>query len=156
MIKVAVIGAGSVLSTRQLTRDILTVPELQDTIFSFTDISERNLDMVTELVRRDIRENKVVAQVNATTDRRAALADANYVGKKSIPQIRELLKRTRSGSPFQAGPLHRPRASAPRKSRCRKSLRASFASKRGVSTSAWVPLPSRPFASAGDSPHGKA
>ena len=55
MIKVAVIGAGSVLFTRQLMRDILTIPDLQDTIFSFTDIKEDNLDMVAELTRRDIR-----------------------------------------------------------------------------------------------------
>ncbi|HUT24850.1 MAG TPA: alpha-glucosidase/alpha-galactosidase [Sumerlaeia bacterium] len=85
MIKVAMIGAGSIGFTRRLMRDILTVPELQDTVFSFTDISERNLKMVTQLARRDIRENarkaprQIRARVLATTDRREALRDADYV-----------------------------------------------------------------------------
>ncbi len=48
-IKIAMIGAGSIGFTRRLMRDILTVPELQDTEFAFTDISKENLDMVTQL-----------------------------------------------------------------------------------------------------------
>jgi alpha-galactosidase len=59
MIKVALIGAGSIVFTRKLARDILTVPELRDTVLSLTDISKRNLDMIARLVRRDIRGNKV-------------------------------------------------------------------------------------------------
>lgn len=78
-IKVAVIGAGSVGFTRGICRDILTVPELQDTEFSFTDINEHNLDMITQLMRRDIEHNKVPATVFATTDRKAALEGADYV-----------------------------------------------------------------------------
>jgi len=78
-IKVAFIGAGSISFTRGLFRDILTVPELQDTEFAFTDISEHNLDMVTQLCQKDIRDNNFAATITATTDRRAALADANYV-----------------------------------------------------------------------------
>ena len=65
MIKVAMIGAGSIGFTRRLMRDILTVPELRDTVFSFTDIDEQNLRMVAQLVRRDIRQNKVKAKVHA-------------------------------------------------------------------------------------------
>ena len=53
-IKIAMIGAGSIGFTRRLMRDILAVPELADTVFSFMDISERNLDMVTQLCRRDM------------------------------------------------------------------------------------------------------
>ena len=79
MIKVAMIGAGSIGFTRRLMRDILTVPELQDTRFAFTDINKRNLDMVAKLARRDIRENKVKAKITAATDRREALRDADYV-----------------------------------------------------------------------------
>ena len=67
MIKVALIGAGSIVFTRKLVRDILTVPELRDTVFSLTDISKRNLDMIARLVRRDIRANNVKARVTATT-----------------------------------------------------------------------------------------
>ena len=78
-IKVAVIGAGAVGFTRGICRDILTVPELQDTEFAFTDISEHNLDMVGQLMRKDIAANGVPATVETTTERRRALEGADYV-----------------------------------------------------------------------------
>jgi len=78
-IKVAFIGAGSVGFTRKLVRDILTVPELQDTHFAMTDISKRNLDMVAQLCQKDVRANNLPAKVTSTVDRRAAVADADYV-----------------------------------------------------------------------------
>ena len=78
-IKVAVIGAGSVGFTRGMVRDILCVPELQDTEFAFTDLNAHNLDMVYQLVTRDIASAGLPAKVSATTDRRTALADAKYV-----------------------------------------------------------------------------
>ena len=78
-IKIAMIGAGSIGFTRRLMRDILTVPELQDTTFAFTDISESNLDMVTQLCQRDIECSGVAATLVATLDRRAAVTDSNYV-----------------------------------------------------------------------------
>ena len=77
--KIAMIGAGSIGFTRRLVRDILAVPELADTTFAFTDISQRNLDMVAQLCQRDITANELPARVTATTDRRAAVADADYV-----------------------------------------------------------------------------
>jgi len=78
-IKIAMIGAGSIGFTRRLIQDILGVPELHDTVFALTDISGPNLDMVHQLCARDIRENKLAAQISATTDRRAAIADADFV-----------------------------------------------------------------------------
>ncbi len=78
-IKIAMIGAGSIGFTRRLMGDILAVPELADTTFAFTDISERNLEMVTQLCRRDIAANHLPATIEATTDRRAAIADSDYV-----------------------------------------------------------------------------
>ena len=78
-IKVAFIGAGSIGFTRRLLQDLLTVPELADTTFAFTDISQQNLDMVTQLCRRDIAHNRLPATIEATLDRRSAVADADYV-----------------------------------------------------------------------------
>jgi alpha-galactosidase len=78
-IKIAMIGAGSIGFTRRLMRDILSVPELQDTTFAFTDLSERNLGMVTQLCRRDIEANKLPATIEASTDRRRMIAGADYV-----------------------------------------------------------------------------
>ena len=77
--KIAFIGAGSVGFTRQLMRDLLAVPEFCSTQFGFTDISERNLDMVTQLCAKDIRNNQLPAHITATTNRREALRDADYV-----------------------------------------------------------------------------
>lgn len=78
-IKVAFIGAGSIGFTRGLFRDVLSVPEFSETQFAFTDINARNLDMVTQLCRKDIRDNKLGATIQATTNRRRALEGADYV-----------------------------------------------------------------------------
>jgi alpha-galactosidase len=78
-IKVAFIGAGSIGFTRGLFRDILAVPELTDTRFAFTDINPRNLDMVSKLCLKDIRENNLNATILSTPNRRKALEGADYV-----------------------------------------------------------------------------
>lgn len=78
-IKIAMIGAGSIGFTRKLMADVLTVPELADTRFALTDLSARNLEMVAQLCRRDVAGNGLPATVEATLDRRAAIADADYV-----------------------------------------------------------------------------
>ena len=78
-IKVAMIGAGSVGFTRGLMKDILTVPELADTEFAFTDLSKTNLEMVARLCKRDIKENKLPATVRTSTNRLAMLEGADYV-----------------------------------------------------------------------------
>lgn len=77
--KVAFVGAGSIGFTRGLLRDLLTVPEFHNIEIAFTDISQHNLDMVTQLCQRDITENGLSIQIQATTDRRIALQDAKYV-----------------------------------------------------------------------------
>ena len=78
-VKVAMIGAGSLTFSRRLTHDILAVPELRDTAFAYTDINERNLEVITQLARRDIEDNHLPAKVISTLDRREALEDADYV-----------------------------------------------------------------------------
>ncbi len=78
-LKIAVIGAGSVGFTRIIVRDLLAVPELADTHFVFTDINQHNLDMVKQLVERDIAGSGLPATVSSTQDRREAFKDANYV-----------------------------------------------------------------------------
>ncbi|XHR29039.1 MAG: alpha-glucosidase/alpha-galactosidase [Chthoniobacteraceae bacterium] len=78
-IKVTMIGAGSIGFTRILMQDLLAVPECADTTFALMDISELNLSMVAQLCERDIRENHLPAKIIATTDRREALKDADYV-----------------------------------------------------------------------------
>ena len=77
--KVAVIGAGSIGFTRSLIRDILCVPEFKDTHIAFTDINKKNLDMVTQLMLRDIKANNLPAKLESSTDRRRVLEGADYV-----------------------------------------------------------------------------
>jgi len=77
--KVAVIGAGSIGFTRGVVRDLLAVPEFADTEFALTDIDARHLDMIYQLLKRDIDASRLPARVVATQDRREALSRANYV-----------------------------------------------------------------------------
>ncbi|MCE9614513.1 MAG: alpha-glucosidase/alpha-galactosidase [Lentisphaerae bacterium] len=78
--KIAIVGAGSIGFTRGIVRDLMCVPELRDHIqFSFTDINARNLDMVYRLCKRDLESNGAKSTVSATTNRRKALTDADYV-----------------------------------------------------------------------------
>ncbi len=78
-IKVAMIGAGSIGFTRRLMHDLLAVPELADTSFALMDISQSNLDMVSQLCQRDIAANHLPAQIIATRDQREAISGADYV-----------------------------------------------------------------------------
>lgn len=78
-VKIAIIGAGSIGFTRGLMRDTLCVPELRDAEFRFTDINTRNLEMITQLARRDIKAGKLPARIVPTTNRRKAVEGADYV-----------------------------------------------------------------------------
>lgn len=79
MFKVAFIGAGSIGFTRTLLSDLLTVKEFGDIEIAFTDINERNLEMVTQLCQRDIDANGLNIKIQATLDRRDAFRDAKYI-----------------------------------------------------------------------------
>jgi len=79
MIKVAIIGAGSIGFTRCMFRDILSVPELQDTEFRFMDIDAKNLEITTALCRMDLEQSGMPAKIIATTNRRRALEGADYI-----------------------------------------------------------------------------
>jgi alpha-galactosidase len=79
MTKITFIGAGSVVFTRNLTSDILTVPALQDSVISLMDIDPMRLRLARDLVQRMIDERKLPARVEATLDRREAIQDADFV-----------------------------------------------------------------------------
>ena len=79
MIRVAMIGAGSVGFTRRLLMDILAVPEFADTEFRLMDISDENMEMAANLCRKMIEDNNLPAKVIGTTDRKEALRGADYV-----------------------------------------------------------------------------
>src|SRR3954470_20375189 len=75
MPKIAFIGAGSTVFTRNLVGDVLSVPELAgDTTFALMDIDEERL-RASERVTRGLGARNV----EATVDRREALDGADYV-----------------------------------------------------------------------------
>ena len=79
MARIVFIGAGSTVFARNLMGDILSFPELSSSTIVLHDINEERL-RTSEIVGHKIIETLgVSAKIEATTDRRAALAGANYV-----------------------------------------------------------------------------
>jgi alpha-galactosidase len=79
MVKIAFIGAGSLGFTRDLVRDVLTFPLLQDATLSLMDIDPERLEFARRSVQRIIDMGKYPARVSATLDRVEALRDADIV-----------------------------------------------------------------------------
>jgi len=79
MPKIALIGAGSVVFTRNLFTDILSFEALRETEFAFMDIDEERLDVSKQLADKLLEQENLPATVTATTDRREALDGADYV-----------------------------------------------------------------------------
>ena len=81
MKKIVIIGAGSFNFTRAISRDILTFPALADSKLVFVDIpeGEEYMRASEKIVEKTIQQGGYPATVEATFDRRAALADADAV-----------------------------------------------------------------------------
>ncbi len=79
MQKIAFIGAGSLGFTRDLVRDLLTFPLLQDATLALMDINPERLEFAHKSVQRIIEMGKYPAKVTATLDRVEALRDADAV-----------------------------------------------------------------------------
>ncbi len=77
--KIAIIGAGSLVFARTLFTDIMSVPEFHNIRVAFTDINADNLEKVRGLCQRDLDDNHIPIQIEATTDRREAFKDARYI-----------------------------------------------------------------------------
>jgi alpha-galactosidase len=79
MTKIAFIGAGSLEFTRDLARDILTFPLLQDATLWLMDINAERLEFARKSVQRIVDLGGYPAQVEATLDRAEALQGADAV-----------------------------------------------------------------------------
>ncbi len=79
MPKITFIGAGSVVFTRNLCNDILLTPALQGSTISLMDVDPTRLAQARDLVQALVNRRGLPARVEATTDRREALRDADYV-----------------------------------------------------------------------------
>jgi alpha-galactosidase len=79
MVKIAIIGAGSIVFCKTLMLDIFATPGLGELEFSLMAPSTRRTSYVAEYMDRVIAENGIAAKVAVTTDRREALRGAKYV-----------------------------------------------------------------------------
>ncbi|MGG1576253.1 alpha-glucosidase/alpha-galactosidase, partial [Fictibacillus sp. NRS-1165] len=77
--KVTIIGAGSVVFAKRLITDILSFPELRDTVFSLTDIHADRLQTAEKMTQSIIAQFGNNARVEAHIDRKQALVNADYV-----------------------------------------------------------------------------
>jgi len=77
--KITLIGAGSMVSTRNLCNDIMLTPALQESTIALMDIDPGRLAQARDLVQAIADRRGVKVRLEATTDRRDAVRDADYV-----------------------------------------------------------------------------
>jgi alpha-galactosidase len=79
MTKIVLIGAGSHVFARHLITDIVTYPDLRDCTISLMDIDPGHLKLTTTFAQRLVKQHGFSTNIESTTDRRRALAGADYV-----------------------------------------------------------------------------
>ena len=79
MIKVAMIGAGSVVFSKNLTGDILSYPEFKQATLTYMDIDPDRLEVGAALCRKVAGALGADPKIEATTDRREALRGTDFV-----------------------------------------------------------------------------
>jgi len=77
--RIAIIGAGSAVFTRNLCSDILLAESLHDSVIALMDVDGRRLEEAHRLVSGLIAARGLPARVEATLDRREAVEGAGYV-----------------------------------------------------------------------------
>ncbi|HJW11139.1 MAG TPA: alpha-glucosidase/alpha-galactosidase, partial [Albitalea sp.] len=78
-LKIALIGAGSIVFTRNLLGDILSYPELAGCELALHDIDEHRLSLAAQVARRMANGLGAEPKISATIDRRRALEGARFV-----------------------------------------------------------------------------
>lgn len=79
MLKVSLIGAGSIVFAKNLIYDILSFPELSDCTIALMDIDFERLDRTVKMTQKMIAQENLNVKIEATLERKEALRDANYV-----------------------------------------------------------------------------
>jgi alpha-galactosidase len=77
--KIAMIGAGSIVFCKTLMSDIMATPALADAEFALMSRTEPKLRRMEEFGKRMLRDNGLPGSVWATLDRREAIRDADFV-----------------------------------------------------------------------------
>lgn len=79
MSKISIIGAGSAVFSLGLVRDLCLTPNLSGSTVNLMDVNEGRLAAISALCRRYAAETGAKLTIEATTDRRESLRDANFV-----------------------------------------------------------------------------
>jgi alpha-galactosidase len=79
MPKIVLIGAGSHVFSRHLITDIVSYPDLRDCTISLMDVAQEPLDLITAFARKLVQQHGFNTKIESTTNRREALAGADYV-----------------------------------------------------------------------------
>lgn len=79
MVKISLIGAGSVVFSKQLMADILSFSELEDCSFCLMDIDPVRLSMIEKVARMFVAQRKSKVKIETTNNIRNAVKDASYV-----------------------------------------------------------------------------
>jgi alpha-galactosidase len=77
--KIAMIGAGSIVFAKTLLNDMLATPALSGATFALMSPTELKLRRIEAFANRMIIENGLDAKVYSTTDRKEAIRNADYV-----------------------------------------------------------------------------
>jgi alpha-galactosidase len=79
MIKVAMIGAGSVVFCKTLTGDLLSFPEFRNATFTYMDVNQERLDVGAALCRKIAKSMDAHPTIQTTRDRKEAIRDADFI-----------------------------------------------------------------------------
>jgi alpha-galactosidase len=77
--KIAMIGAGSVVFSKNLTGDILSYPEFRDATLTYMDIDSDRLEVGVNLCKKVAATLGASPRIEGTQDRRQAVKDADFV-----------------------------------------------------------------------------
>ena len=79
MAKIAMMGAGSFVFTRDILTDILSYPELTGSTITMMDIAEERLKLMADFAKRLVEQRSLKTKIEWTTDRHEALEGADFV-----------------------------------------------------------------------------
>lgn len=79
MPKITLIGAGSVVFTRELCNDILLTPALEGSTIALMDIDPQRLELARRTVEAIVDRRGLATKVTATVNQREAVNGADYV-----------------------------------------------------------------------------
>jgi len=78
-VKIAMIGAGSVVFCKTLLSDMMATPALAGAEYALMSPTESKLRRMEAFARRMLKENGIAGSVHATTNRQDAIRDADFV-----------------------------------------------------------------------------